>query len=128
MKAPSLLAITLILMGAALWVSSAPPSYQEPAGARSLGPVPQAVLDADIGDVIKSRLITIATELPGHDEILPLSGTGKVLVSGRDERVWIVDTDTGDAEQLAYAPVSPTGARTVPGNARQIYFCMARLD
>jgi sugar lactone lactonase YvrE len=128
MKKLLLVSAGVAAIGVILWATSAPPSYHEPAGPSPIGPVPKALLNADIGDVIKSDLVTIAPELPGHDEILPLPGTNKVLVSARDEWVWLVDTITGSAEKLAYSPVSPTGAHLVPGNDRQIYFCMARLD
>mgnify|MGYP001818417787 FL=1 len=128
MKKPLLVSVGVATIGVLLWTTSAPPSYHEPAGPRPIGPVPEALLEADIGDVIKSELVTVAPELPGHDEILPVPGTSKVLVSARDEWVWLVDTITGSAERLAYSPVSPTGAHLVPGNDRQIYFCMARLD
>ena len=110
-------------MGIGLWTTSAPPSYHEPAGPRHIGPLPETLLQADIGDVIKSDLVAIAPELPGHDEILPLPGTSKVLVSARDEWVWLADTATGSAEKFAYSPVSPTGAHLVPGNGRPMQFC-----
>jgi len=115
-------------LGGTIWVATAPPSYYEPAGPRTVGSMPDEVRQADIGDVIKTRLISLVPELPGHDEILALPGTDKVLVSGRDEWIWLVDTEERTAQRLAYSPVSPTGAHVVPGRADQIYFCMARLD
>ncbi len=92
MKKLLLVSAGVAAIGVILWATSAPPSYHEPAGPSPIGPVPKALLNADIGDVIKSDLVTIAPKLPGHDEILPLPGTSKVLVSARDEwvmRTWI---------------------------------------
>lgn len=113
---------------AAAWVATTPPSYYEPAGPRLLGAPPEALQKADRGDVIAAQARHIAPQVPGHDEILPLPGSSKLLVSGRDEWIWQVDAQTGVAEQFAHAPLSPTGARLVPGHPDQVYFCMARLD
>lgn len=118
--------VTLACVGA--WLASAPPSYVEPAGPRVLGAMPAALATADVGDMIKAHGVTITPEIPGHDEILPLPGTSKVLVSARDEWIWLVDVEKKTAEKLAFSPVSPTGARMVPGQPDQVYFCMARLD
>lgn len=112
----------------ALWLATTPPSYHEPAGQRIFGEPPAALAAADVGDVIATQGVTLATEIPGHDEILPVPGTRKLLVSARDEWIWQVDRDTGAAEKLAFSPLSPTGARPVPGAPGAVYFCMARLD
>ena len=126
-KTLAVLTIT-VLAASALWIATAPPSYYEPAGLRVLGAPPEALLRADVGDVIKTQLVTIAPEIPGNDENLVLPGTGNVLVSGRDEWIWQVNVESQTAEKIAYAPVSPTGTRPVPGKPDQVYFCMARLD
>lgn len=110
------------------WIATKPASYHEPAGAREIGDTPPEVLAADKGDIISQQLVTIAPEIPGQDEILPIPGTNKVLVSARDEWIWLVDVETEKAEKLAYSPVSPTGAHMVPNNNHLVYFCMARLD
>jgi hypothetical protein len=123
-----LLFATLIVAVVAAWLLTAPPSYYEPAPAREVGAVPAALLQADRGDVLADAMETIARSVPGHDEVLPLPGTAKVLVNARDEWIWLVDTESGQAKQLAFSPVSPTGARMVPGRDDQAYVCMARLD
>lgn len=127
MKAPVIL-VTLVVGAVAAWVLTEPPSYYEPAPARSIGAAPAALLQADRGDVIASAMQTIAEAVPGHDEVLPLPGKPKVLVNARDEWIWLVDTESGEAEQFAFSPVSPTGARIVPGKTDQAWVCMARLD
>lgn len=110
------------------WILSAPPSYYEPAGPRELGPVPTDISAHDIGDAMAQHLVSITPEVPGHDEILPLPGTDAVLVSGRDEWIWKVDVAKKTAAKFAFSPVSPTGARIVPGDPGKVYYCMARLD
>lgn len=122
----SLVAIAgLVAVG---WNATTPPSYHEPAEARLIGAVPHALRQADRGDVLASGMVSLAREVPGHDEILPLPGTDAVLVSGRDEWIWKVDATQNTAEKFALSPVSPTGARMVPGHPDQAYYCMARLD
>ena len=40
-----------------------------------------------------------------------------------------LDGGPGDREgRTIHAPLSPTGAKLVPGEPTQVYFCMARLD
>lgn len=121
-------AVIVLAALAVLWIATTPPSYYEPAGLREIGAPPEALARVDSGDMIKVHAIQWAPELPGHDEVLPLPGTHKVLISGRDEWIWQVDTEKNTAEKLAFSPVSPTGARLVPGQPDQVYYCMARLD
>lgn len=123
-----LIGIAVILgAGATIWHVSEPPSYYTLRG-HVFGDPPADLQLADIGDVIAAEVATIAMEIPGQDEIIRLPGTDKVLVSARDEWVWMVDLATGEAGQFALAPLSPTGAKLVPGEPEQVYFCMARLD
>lgn len=114
-------------MVAVAWHATEPPAYYVPRG-HVFGEPPPELMAADIGDVIAAAVVTIAPEIPGQDEIIPLPGTDRVLVSARDEWIWMVDLVTGKAERFARAPLSPTGARLVPGAPDQVYFCMARLD
>ncbi len=118
----------LLAIGSAGWFLTAPPSYHEPGRAQIIGDPPTEILQADIGDVIAGNIVTLATDVKGHDEILPIPGTNDVLVSARDEWIWRVNSETGTAEKLAYSPVSPTGARMMPGNKNLAFYCMARLD
>ncbi|BDA79528.1 hypothetical protein LPTSP3_g24580 [Leptospira kobayashii] len=128
MKKTSIILTVICLSGLTIWVTSAPPSYYEPTGPRFMEKIPEELTKADIGDVISSDVISLVREIPGHDEILPLKGSDKILVSARDEWIWLVDLKTEKAEKLAKSPVSPTGAHIVPGKDDQVYFCMARLD
>ena len=118
-----------VVLGTALivWHATEPPGYYILRGHVFGEPSPE-LMAANIGDVISTQVITIAPEIPGQDEIIQLPGTDKVLVSARDEWVWMVDLVSGKAEQFARAPLSPTGAKLVPGEPTQVYFCMARLD
>lgn len=125
-KAPLIIGVVLVLSG--LWIATEPPSYHEIGTRRTFDSAPADLMQADRGDAIKAQGMTIAPQLPGHDEILPLPDGEHVLVSGRDEWIWRVNVTTGAAEKLAYSPVSPTGARLMPGQTDQVYFCMARLD
>lgn len=128
MKKSLAVLLALVVSLPFLWWVTAPPSYYEPADTRHFGPVPEQLVLADIGDVLLTDMVSLMPELPGHDEVLPLPGTDKVLVSARDEWIWLVDTRTQQATKLVYSPVSPTGARLVPGQPNHAYFCMARLD
>lgn len=122
---------TLLLSSAALaaiWFATTPPSYHEIPGPRLLGPPPEAVRDADVGDVITKHAVTLVDQIPGHDEVLPMPDGETALISGRDEWIWRVNFVENTAEKLAYAPVSPTGARLAPDDPNRAYFCMARLD
>jgi len=114
-------------IGALIWQATEPPGYYTLRG-HVFGEPPVELKAADIGDVISAEVTTIAPEIPGQDEIIRLPGTDKVLVSARDGWVWMVDLLSGDAERFAHAPLSPTGAKLVPGEPDQVYFCMARLD
>jgi hypothetical protein len=122
------LTVLIAALFVGLWFVTAPPSYTEPAGVRLLGEAPTELAQHDVGDVITAKGVTITPQLPGHDEIVPLPGTDFVLVSGRDEWIWRVDVVTKKAEKFAPTPLSPTGARIVPGRSDAVYFCMARLD
>ncbi len=123
-----LISVTLVVGAAAItWQATEPPAYYRSRG-HVFGDPPAELAGADIGDVIADDLVTLAPRIPGHDEIIQLPGTDKVLVSARDEWIWMVDLETGKAEHFALAPLSPTGARLVPGEPDQVYFCMARLD
>ncbi len=113
---------------ATLWFFTSPPSYHEVGPARFLGEPPRELIAANIGDVISEHMVTTGKDVPGHDEVLHIPGTDRVLVSARDEWVWEVNMKTGEARKLAYSPVSPTGAKMVPGRTKLAYFCMARLD
>ncbi len=129
MKTP----ITAVALSSALllvfaWFATKPPSYHEIGQARVLGEPPSELVAADLGDLISQHMQTIASDVPGHDEVLHIPGSDRVLVSARDEWIWEVNTTTGDAKKLAYSPVSPTGSKMVPGSHRFAYYCMARLD
>ncbi|TGM74465.1 SMP-30/gluconolaconase/LRE-like region [Leptospira mtsangambouensis] len=110
------------------WLLTTPPSYNEVSKARLVEEMPMELKNADIGDLISTDIVDLGKEIPGHDEIIGIPGTNKVLVSARDEWIWLVDLDTNTAEKFAESPVSPTGATLVPGKKDQLYFCMARLD
>ena len=110
------------------WVIRAPAAYIVPAGVHVIGDVPLAVQAAGLTDEIKAHATRMALELPGHDEVLLQEERGRAFVSGRDGWVWRVDLHSGKAERFAKAPMSPTGARLVPGKPDEAYFCMARLD
>ncbi|GAA5320053.1 MAG: hypothetical protein Aseana_21160 [Candidatus Pelagadaptatus aseana] len=118
----------LVILTCAVWFISRPASYHQIGEQRTIGPIPEELLKADIGDVIAAEMVTIAEDVPGHDEVLHIPGTNKLLVSARDEWIWEVDTASGKARKLVYSPVSPTGAKMVPGSTHLAYFCMARLD
>lgn len=124
-----LIGLSVVLgLVAVAWLATTPPSYYEPAPPRIIGEVPAELTAATLGDVIRDAGVSIASGLPGHDEVLPLPGTDDVLVSGRDEWIWRIDVARDTAEKLAYSPVSPTGAHTIPGRPDAVYYCMARLD
>ena len=120
-------ALVCVFLIAIAWLVTRPASYHEVGESRNLGEMPLALIEADIGDIISRYLVTIGKEVPAHDEVLQVTGTDKVLVSARDELIWEVDINTGKASRLAYSPVSPTGAKMVPGSDRLAYYCMARL-
>jgi len=120
------IATTFIM--AAGWFLTAPASYHEVGEVRTLGDVPEAISNADVGDIIARDLVSLGDGVPGHDEILHIPGSNKVLVSARDEWIWQVDLATKQAKRLVFSPVSPTGSRMVPGSDNLAYFCMARLD
>ncbi len=128
MRKWTLVTLAVLASGVAGWYLTAPPSYHEVSVARVFGDGPVELQQANVGDVLATNMVTIAKEVPGHDEVLPIPGTSKVLVSARDEWIWMVDSETGDAKKLALSPVSPTGAKMAPGNNNLAYFCMARLD
>jgi len=117
-----------VIVIAAWWFGSAPAAHTVSAPAHFIGAVPAAVTAADQGDLIKGQATRMAPELPGHDEVLLQEDLGRAYVSARDGWVWRVDLHNGTAERFAKAPLSPTGARLVPGNPHEAYFCMARLD
>ena len=121
-------ALACIVLLAIAWLATAPASYHEVGERRDIGEPPRELVEADIGDLISEKLVTVATEVPGHDEVLHIPGTNKILVSARDEWIWQVDLTTGEEKKIAYSPVSPTGAKMVPGSGQFVYFCMARLD
>lgn len=119
---------SVVLVIAAWWFGFAPAQHTVSAPAHFIGAVPDALKAAELGDLIMRQATRMAPELPGHDEVLLQEDRARAFVSARDGWVWRVDLDNGTAERFAKAPLSPTGARLVPGNPDAAYFCMARLD
>lgn len=122
--APAALAFSFI----GWWMASAPPSTIVPAEPYRVPDVPEAVRAADAGDWLATSLTRTGDALPGHDEVLLQEHLGRAFVSARDGWIWQVDLPSGAAKPWLKAPMSPTGARAIPGTDDRFLLCAARLD
>lgn len=111
------------------WIYATPPAHHVIAPAHEVGPVPgaiTAVKSAD--DFIARHLKRTPSALPGHDEVILQEHLGRAFVTAMDGWIWRVDLASGAAERFVQAPMSPAGARLVPGDDDRMLFCATRLD
>lgn len=121
--------ITLLAAVALWWQASAPPPHHVIAGAYDAGAVPKAVRAATTSDdVLKTSVVRMPSDLPGHDEIVLQEHLGRGFVTAMDGWIWRIELATGKAERFVQSPLSPAGARLVPGDDDHMLFCATRLD
>ena len=122
--------VTLVVIVITLvwWVGTTPPDYLRSAPAYVIGEVPESILKVKAsGDPIGDTLITIAPEIRGYDDVILQEDKGRAFVTGRDGWIWIVDLETGEAEQFVDAPLMAAGAHELPGDEDKICFCSSYL-
>jgi sugar lactone lactonase YvrE len=124
--------ILMALLASALigwWNYAAPPAHHVVAPAHQVGPVPTAITAVkSADDFIAAHLKRAPSALPGHDEVILQEHLGRAFVTAMDGWIWRIDLATGAAERFVQAPMSPAGARLVPGDDEHMLFCATRLD
>ncbi len=129
MRAIIIIPAMLAAAFAGWWNITAPPAYHVIAPPYAVGPVPGAVTAvATADDYIKTHLTRAPSALPGHDDIILQEHLGRAFVTAMDQWIWRVDLATGKAEHFVRAPMSPAGARLIPGDDDRMLFCATRLD
>lgn len=111
------------------WQFSAPASFHVIAPAYDAGDVPPQVLAATAPlDFIGAQAHRSSSSLPGHDEIVLQEHLNRGFVTAMDGWIWKIELSTGKAERFVRSPMSPAGARLVPGDDDRMLFCATRLD
>ncbi|MFA6312581.1 MAG: hypothetical protein WCV99_08215 [Sterolibacterium sp.] len=114
---------------AAWWIYATPPAHHVIAEAYAVGPVPAAITAVNTADdYIAGNASRAPSALPGHDEVILQERLGRAFVTAMDGWIWRVDLKSGQAERFVQTPMSPAGARLVPGDDDRMLFCATRLD
>lgn len=129
MRKRTWLALTLTGVLVLWWWGRAPAAHHVIAPAYDAGDVPAAVRAAATpDDFLKSHGARVPSALPGHDEIVLQEHLGRAFATAMDGWIWRIDLASGHAERFVQSPLSPAGARLVPGDDDRMLFCATRLD
>ncbi len=120
--------ITPILLLIIWWWFATPPEYLQPGAAIQF---PEEAVNAarriDAGAAFDAALQVLPAELPGHDDIIFLHGTSRLLATGMDGRIWLHDRASGASEVFVDPPLMAAGLHESPLDPDQAYFCASRL-
>lgn len=69
----------------------------------------------------------IPSDLPGHDDFVPLASGDTALLTAIDGWIWHLDLKSGVAERFADAPLMAAGLHEAPGQPNQMYLCSSHF-